>query len=30
MRAAYYEVARNEAQVVNKLAIGITLNKDKK
>ncbi len=30
LRAAYYEVARNEAQVVNRLAIGITVNRDKK
>ena len=30
LRAAYYEVARNEAQVVNQMAIRITLNKDKK
>ncbi len=30
LRAAYYEVARNEAHVVNQLAIGITQNKDKK
>ena len=30
LRAAYYEVARNEAQVANQLAIRITLNRDKK
>lgn len=30
LRAAYYEVARNEAKVVNQLALGITQNKDKK
>ncbi|MEO8129567.1 MAG: peptidylprolyl isomerase, partial [Bryobacteraceae bacterium] len=30
LRAAYYEVARNEAQVTNQLAIGITVNRDKK
>lgn len=29
LRAAYYEVARNEAKVVNYLAQSITLNKDK-
>ena len=30
LRASYYEVARNEAQVANQMAIRITLNKDKK
>jgi hypothetical protein len=30
LREAYYEVARDEAQVVNYLAQSITLNKDKK
>jgi peptidyl-prolyl cis-trans isomerase SurA len=30
LRAAYYEVARNEAKVSNQLALGITQNRDKK
>jgi peptidyl-prolyl cis-trans isomerase SurA len=30
LRAAYYEVARNEAKVVNYVALGITQTKDKK
>jgi peptidyl-prolyl cis-trans isomerase SurA len=30
LRAAYYEVARNEAQVVNQFANGILVNRDKK
>jgi peptidyl-prolyl cis-trans isomerase SurA len=30
LRAAYYEVARNEAQVTNQLAVSIMANKDVK
>jgi len=29
LRAAYYEVARNDVKVVNYLAMSITQNKDK-